>query len=323
MKSIILALVLLLLATASAGGFFAWEINQPKGTGEKKEIIFEEGLSVREIANRLDSEGLIRSADFFVLYVKLSGFESQIQAGRYEIPPSLSIAQIAEVLRHGTFDVRLTFLEGWRKEEFLGYALQRLPVDSAAFSGEFLAATKDLEGYLFPDTYLVAQNISAGDLVDLLKANFDKRYAQLAEKISLRGLTQKEAVILASMIEREAYGSTDSAIIAGILLKRLELGWTLDVDATVQYALGYQESEGTWWKRDLTSADLNVSSPYNTRRKQGLPPGPIASPGSVALGAVAEPQSTDYLYYLHDQDGIARYAKTLAEHNANVAKYLR
>ena len=159
--------------------------------------------------------------------------------------------------------------------------------------------------------------------MDLLKANFDKRYAQLAEKISLRGLTQKEAVILASMIEREAYGSTDSAIIAGILLKRLELGWTLDVDATVQYALGYQESEGTWWKRDLTSADLNVSSPYNTRRKQGLPPGPIASPGSVALGAVAEPQSTDYLYYLHDQDGIARYAKTLAEHNANVAKYLR
>jgi len=319
----LLFFLFLLLGLALAGAFFVWEINRPQGSGEKGEVLIESGMSVREISRKLGEEGLLRSPNFFVLYVKLARLENQIEAGRYEIPPSFTTIQIAELLRHGTFDLRLTFLEGWRREEYLEYALSRLPVDDEVFSEGFLAETKELEGYLFPDTYLVAQDIKAKDLVLLLRENFDKKYAEVAERIKMLSLSQKEAITLASLVEREARDRQDSAVIAGILLKRLQLGWTLDVDATAQYALGYQEEEGTWWKKNLTSADLNVSSPYNLRRVQGLPPGPIGNPGMVALEAVAGPQASEYLYYLHDAEGNVHYAQTLEEHNANVAKYLR
>lgn len=318
-----LVLAFLLLGTAAAGAFFAFEINQPKGGGIRKEIIIKPGTPVKEVAETLGKAGVLRETFVFLLYVKLTGLENQIQAGRYEIPSSLSIVQIAEVLRHGTFDVRLIFPEGWRREEYLAYALSRLPSDEAIFSKEFLAETKELEGFLFPDTYLIAQNVKAGDLVALLKGNFDKKYKEVADKIAARNISQKQAVILASLVEREARDAQDAKIIAGILIKRLDLGWALDVDSTVQYALGYQQEEKSWWKKTLTFTDLNTSSPYNTRRGQGLPPGPIANPGMVALRAIAEPQATDYLYYLHDKDGNAHYAKTLQEHNANVARYLR
>lgn len=324
--TLLLALLLLFLGVASAGAYFAFEINQPKGRGEeRKEIIINAGTPVREIAERLKNEGLIRNATFFILYIKLAGLENEIEAGRYEIPSSLSIVQIAQVLRHGTFDIRITFLEGWRREEYLEHALRKLPVEEEVFSSGFLAETKDLEGYLFPDTYLVAANISAKELVALLKENFEKKYAQVAEKINMRNFSEQQAVILASIIEREAKDANDAPIIAGILIKRLNLGWTLDVDATVQYALGPQstKNEGTWWKPVLDSKDLNVDSPYNTRRYQGLPPGPIANPGVVALRAVAEPQASEYLYYLHDKKGDVHFANTLQEHNANVVKYLR
>lgn len=324
--TLLLALLLLFLVAASAGAYFAFEINQPKGRGEeRKEIIINAGTAVREIAERLKNEGLIRNATFFILYIKLAGLENEIEAGRYEIPSSLSIVQIAQVLRHGTFDIRITFLEGWRREEYLEHALRKLPVEEEVFSSGFLAETKDLEGYLFPDTYLVAANISAKELVALLKENFEKKYAQVAEKINMRNFSEQQAVILASIIEREAKDANDAPIIAGILIKRLNLGWTLDVDATVQYALGPQsaKNEGTWWKPVLDSKDLNVDSPYNTRRYQGLPPGPIANPGVVALRAVAEPQASEYLYYLHDKKGDVHFANTLQEHNANVVKYLR
>lgn len=323
LKITLLTALLLFLAVGSAGAFFAWEINQPKGTGQKKEIIFEKGASAREIADRLSSAGLINCANCFVAYVKLAGLEDQIQAGSYDIPPTLSIREIAEVLRHGTFDIRLTFLEGWRREEYLDYALSRLPVDSASFSEEFLAATQGGEGYLFPDTYLVPQNITARDLVALLKANFEKKWAPLAAAVGSQNLTQKEAVTLASIVQREAGTAEDAKIIAGIFIKRFKIGDKLDSDVTVQYALGFQENTGTWWKKsELTALDLNIDSPYNTRRYQGLPPGPICSPGLTALSAVAYPTSTDYLYFLYDKDGNVHYATTLAEHNANVAKYL-
>ena len=327
-RRVILTLLLLLLVLASAGGCVLYEINQPAGSGSKKEVVIEKGETVRQIAVKLGEKGLIRSGNLFIAYVTLKGLAPQIEAGRYEIPPSLSMLQVIEVLRHGSFDIRLTFLEGWRREEYLEYALKYLPVDSESFTTEFMAETKELEGYLFPDTYFVAQNVSAKELVIALKENFERKYAKVAEVITMRNISKKQAVILASLVEREAKGAEEAAVIAGILLKRLNLGWTLDVDASVQYILGYQPpeaagGEGTWWKKGLTSSDLAVESPYNTRRVQGLPPGPICNSGFVALNAVANPQTSEYLYYLHDKDGNIHYAKTLGEHNQNVVKHLR
>lgn len=323
-KKTTLALLLLILAAASAFGCFIYEINRPAGSGPKKEITIARGETVRQIAEKLGEEDLIRSSNLFIAYVTLKGLAPQIEAGRYEIPPTLNMLQVIEVLRHGSFDIRLTFLEGWRREEYLEYALKRLPVDSETFTKEFMAETKGLEGYLFPDTYFVAQDISAKELVTILKENFDKKYAQVAEAILRQKLSEREAVTLASLIEREARRSEERAIIAGILLKRLGMGMPLGVCATVQYVLGYQEEEKTWWKKVITiDEDTKIDSPYNTYKYVGLPPGPISNPGLAALKAVANPQTSEYLYYLHDKDGNIHYAKTLDEHNQNVVKYLR
>lgn len=323
LKRLLFILILLSLAVASAWGWFAYELNLPAGSGPKREVTIESGTSVREVAVVLKEQGLIRSVNLFVAYVRLKGLVSQIEAGHYEIPPSFSMLQVIEILRHGTFDIRLTFLEGWRKEEFLEYALGQLPVDSGNFRIAFLAETEGLEGYLFPDTYLVTQNISAEVLVGLLKENFEEKYGEVAEAVEAQGLTQEEAVILASLIEREARRPEEQAVIAGIFQRRLELGMPLGLCATVQYALGYQEEEQSWWKGTITNDDTDVDSSYNTYQHTGFPPGPICNPGITSLEAVANPQASEYLYYLHDEDGSIHYARTLEEHNQNVVRYLR
>lgn len=323
-KKVLLAFLFLLLAVGSAAGCISYELNRPAGSGLKKEITIARGETVRQIAEKLGKEGLIRSGNLFIVYVTLKGLAPQIEAGRYEIPPTLSMFQVIGLLRHGSFDIRLTFLEGWRREEYLEYALTYLPVESESFTKEFLTETEGLEGYLFPDTYFVAQDLSAKELVTTLKENFDKKYAQVAEAIAKQKLTEKQAVILASLIEREARRPEERAIIAGIFLERLELGMPLGVCATVQYALGYQEEEKTWWKKVITiDEDTKIDAPYNTYKYVGLPPGPISNPGLAALNAVANPQASEYLYYLHDKEGSIHYAKTLEGHNQNVAQYLR
>ncbi|MDP1710729.1 MAG: endolytic transglycosylase MltG, partial [candidate division WWE3 bacterium] len=256
---------------------------------------------------------------------------SKIQAGRYEIPLTLTPIQVVELLQHGTFDVRLTFLEGWRREQYLEYALSKLAVDNDVFSAEFLEETESLEGYLFPDTYSVSIDTTAKNLVAKLRSNFDKRYNEniiALEKKS--GLSKSQIVIIASLLERESVGDREElGTIGGILIKRWKAGWYLGVDATVQYALGRHwnaEKGWEWWKDDLTSQDLKIDSPYNTYKLTGLPPAPIASPGLDALSAAAAPLDSPYWFYLHAKiDGkiYIYYAKTLEEHNQNVAKYLK
>lgn len=322
-QGIICVLIFLILVAVAAYGYFILEINRPAGSGSKKEIVIEKGETVRGIAAKLEEEGLLRSANLFVAYVTFRGLAPQIEAGRYEILPTLSMLQVVEVLRHGSFDIRLTFLEGWRREEYLNYIAKQLPGEIDIFTEEFMTETKELEGYLFPDTYFVAQNISAKELVEILKNNFEKKYAEVAAAVAKQKLTKKQAVILASLVEREARQSEERAIIAGILLKRLELDMPLGVCATVQYALGYQEAEGTWWKKVITNEDTKVSSAYNTYEHVELPSGPICNPGLAALNAVANPQASEYLYYLHDKDGNIHYAETLDKHNQNVVMYLR
>jgi UPF0755 protein len=321
-KKTLLILTLFVLALATVYGYVVYELERPAGSGSKEEIVIEPGQTVRGIASELEEAGLIRSANLFVGYVTLKGIASELEAGRYEIPPSLSMLQVIELLRHGSFDIRLTFLEGWRREEYSEYALQNLPVDTEEFDGSFLGESEGLEGYLFPDTYLVAQSIIAKDLVDTLRNNFEKKYAEVAEAVEVRGFNREEVVVLASLVEREAREPGERAVIAGIFLKRLELGMPLGICATVQYVLGYQEEENSWWKGTITTEDTKVESPYNTYINTGLPPGPICNPGLDALKAVADPQASEYLYYLHDEDGNIHYAKTLDEHNQNVATYL-
>jgi len=325
-KPLAFAFVFLILAAGAAGAFFNWEINRPAGAGEKTEVVVEPGESVKEIAGNLEEAGVVRWAEVFTFYVRLQKLSSNLQAGRYEILPSFSIVQIAELLQHGTFDVRLTFLEGWRREQHLAYALEMLSVGDEEFSAEFNRLTGDQEGYLFPDTYVVPVNISAKELVEIMIANFNERYAEVSAAAQGAGLTRDQVVTVASMLERETAGGDNQEemrTIAGILIKRWKSGWLLGVDATVQYALGYDEETGKWWKVKLTTADLAVDSSYNTYKYRGLPAGPISSPGLAALSAAANyTENTPHWYYLHGTDGQVRYAETLEKHNENKAKYI-
>ena len=163
-----------------------------------------------------------------------------------------------------------------------------------------------------------------------MRENFDKKYAGLTQDSG--GLTQDEIVTFASIVEREVAKEEDRKKVAGILIKRWRNGWPLEADATVQYAkvnvkCQMLEVKGMkscqWWPEELTDSDLKLDSPYNTRQNVGLPPTPISNPGLSALKAVAAPQQTPYWYYLTDDNGVTHYSKTLAEHNANIARYLK
>ncbi len=201
-------------------------------------------------------------------------------------------------------------------------------MEDQEFSAQFNAATAGLEGYLFPDTYIVPVNIEANALVKILRDNFSVKYDQVKAAAQKTGLTQKQIVTVASLVERETADDTDSLeemrTIAGIIIKRWRSGWYLGVDAAIQYALGYDAKTDRWWKLGLTRADLQIDSPYNTYTHLGLPPGPICNPGLDSLTAVSNAKTTTpYWYYLHGKDGEVRYAETLEQHNQNIAKYLR
>lgn len=300
-----------------------WDLNRPIADSGKAELLISSGESVQEIGQKLQDAGVMNSF-LFVSYVRFKNLTAKIQAGKYEIPLTLTPIQVVELLQHGTFDVRLTFLEGWRKEQYLAYALEMLAVEEGEFTAQFNAATRDLEGYLFPDTYFVPVNISVPALIKILRDNFSAKYSQLAAASAASGLTQKQTVVIASLVERETADNSDSQeemrTIAGIIVKRLKIPMLLQVDATLQYLLGYQEDSGKWWTMDSAkiAAAKKIDSRYNTYKYLGLPPGPIANPGLDSLSATVNyVRNTPYLYYLHCKDGQVRYAETLEKHQAN------
>lgn len=282
----------------------------PKDTSSKQFVIAS-GDGVREISRKLKNENLIKNQIAFFILVKKLGIEKNIQAGSFQLSPSLSAYDIAIRLTRGTEDVWITIPEGWRSEEVLAY-LQGQKIDAGKWTIETETKKwKMNEGKLFPDTYLIPKLASISAIRSLLRSTFDAKTSSLA--------VDSKTLILASLVEREAKTAADRPLVASVLLNRLNIGMKLDVDATVQYALG---KSGNWWPKDLTLDDLKVNSPYNTYINSGLPPAPIANPGLSAISAVLNPAQTDYLYYVSDKEGHLHYASTLDEHNQNVAKYI-
>jgi len=281
-------------------------------------FVIPKGEGVRSIASRLSQQNLIRSATAFYIMVKFLGIETQIQAGDYRLTRSMNGRSVAQELTHGIVDTWVTTLEGWRVEEIANTLAKELDIPEK----EFLKNAR--EGYMFPDTYLISQEATPAGIVELFENNFDKKVTpQMREDTKQTGFTLPEVVTLASIVEREGKSDTDRPLIAGILFNRLKANIPLQVDATLQYALGYQPYEKTWWKKLLTNEDKMIKSLYNTYLHSGLPPGPIANPGLSSIRAVIYATPTDALYYIHDTSGQLHTARTLEEHNANVSKYLR
>jgi len=314
--SIALFLLILLLGI----GLIWWgQGTTPVNSADQKPKIFiiNKGDSVRAIASKLKKEGLIKDQIIFFLLIKRLGIDQNLQAGEFRLNPSMNAQTIAKTLTKGMIDTWVTILEGWRDEEIAMKLAQELSLPES----EFFKYSQ--EGYMFPDTYLIPKDATAGAIVKIMTDNFNKKFNQdLKNDAKKTGLTDSQVVILASIVEKEASGDSDRNIIAGILLKRLERGWPLQVDATVQYILGYQPGEKSWWKKELTDEDKKIISPYNTYLNLGLPPGPICNPGLASIKAVIYPQESAYWFYLHDPQGGVHFAKTQAEHEANIAKYL-
>ncbi len=280
-------------------------------------FVIARGEDARSVAMRLAQEKLVRSSTGFFVLVKSMGIERSLQAGDFRLNRTMDASTVAQTLTHGTLDVWVTTLEGWRVEEIANKLVKELDIPER----EFLTYAK--EGYMFPDTYLIPKDATAAAIAKIFLDNFNAKIPEsLRSQAVSVGLPFEDVVILSSIVEREGRSDEDRPIIAGILLKRLKADWPLQADATIQYALGYQPFEKSWWKRWLDDNDKKFASPFNTYRTTGLPPAPIANPGIASIKAVLWPKETDYWYYIHDLEGRAHYAKTNEEHVANIAKYL-
>lgn len=318
-------LVVVVVVVAIAGYIFYKEGALPvdKNDSSHKIFVISPGQGLTSIANQLESEGLTRNRLVFFIVVKRLGIEKSIQAGDFRLSPSMSAPQVAQELTHGTLDVWVTIPEGLRNEEIAQKLSNVLDIPEV----ELLVPMEGREGYLFPDTYLIPKDADPQQIVTILENNFNKKYQEMniEEKAREQGLSSQEVVTIASLVERESRSDADRQIIASIILKRYRIGMGLDIDATLQYMLGYQPREKTWWKASLTNDDKLLDSPYNTYQNAGLPPAPIANPGIASLIAVVEANSsTPYLYYMHEQpSGRPHYSRTLEEHEANVERYLR
>lgn len=283
------------------------------------------GSTASQIAYDLEKQGLIRNHLVFRLYAKLTGASTRIRAGEYDLNSTQSIPEIVTQFLKGPTEVWVTIPEGFRREEVAQKLVSDMGLTQArasTFSQDFLDKTANKEGYLFPDTYLVPLSVDVDTVVSVMENNFEKKYAD-AQKTQTVRLTKQQAVILASIVQREAISPEDMRGVASVLENRLAIGMPLGSDVTLEYALGYQPLEKTWWKKDLTANDLTFKSLYNTRINAGFPPTPISNPGLVALQAALNPPQSDYLYYLSDSSGKLHFAKTLDEHNANIQKYLQ
>lgn len=319
-------LALLLVLLVSTGSWITWALRgvpAEDGAEARVRVVLPEGASASQIATILQEKGLIRSSIIFHGLARVSGEDSSLKAGEYEFNQGESVADILSAISSGrVVTIRVTVPEGLTAVEIAGVFEERGLADkeelialidhpSEDLRGEFpfLHETASLEGYLFPDTYEFANGVSAVRIVRSMLRRFQQTAQAALEEHPSRPLhlTDREALILASIVEREAKLSQERPIIARVFLNRLERGIMLGSCATVQYVLPVQ-------KQRLLDKDLEIESPYNTYRNAGLPPGPICNPGLASIEAVLDPEPVDYLYFVSAGDGSHVFTRTYTEH---------
>ena len=331
MKSIIRWGLLLLLAAVVVGGVWAYaNLGRPyKGYAAQEQFVdIPPGTGTAGMARRLADAGVVRSARTFRVAVWLRGSSRRLQAGEYRFDRPMTAAEVVDRIARGEVHVRaLTFREGLTIREMAEV------FENADFgpASEFIAAAKnaelvrgidpqasDLEGYLFPDTYTLPRRTSAPQLVERMVGRFQKVLTpELQAQAAERGLSVRQLVTLASLVEKETAKPEERPVVAGVYTNRLRIGMGLQCDPTVIYALMLAGR----YDGNIRRADLQIDSPYNTYRYAGLPPGPIAAPGAASLQAAANPADVPYLYFVSRNDGSHVFSTTLEEHNRNVNNF--
>jgi len=353
--------VLLLGLLIFGGVYFAWttitDVFQPVNSNQSNTVPFviQSGESGTQIADALQAKGLIHNALAFRIWAKIKGLDTQLQAGAYNLSPNMTIDQVISLLLHAQPDASpVTILEGWRiqqiadkfahnnaayppltkfnEQDFLNYTLhpQRFPDYAKYPILKSIPAGGSMEGLLFPDTYLIPVNATARDVINIMLTEFNDKVQQnhldtLAQK---NKLSVYQMVILASIVQREALFDSDRPLVASVYWNRIykpnnETAMELDADPTVQYARDSLPGTKTYWTPLNNSGRLiEPNSPWNTYTHQGFPPTPICSPGLASLAAAASPTPTAYYFFLSKPDGHNVYAKTNAEFQADIQKYL-
>jgi UPF0755 protein len=302
--------------------------------GENITFNIEFGESISSITGRLWDHNLITNPGIFRTYLQYSGLDKTIQAGEHTLSQRLTPIEIAQALQdaiptHVTFVV----IPGWRMEEIAAslstsgltfseedfLSLANVPPSDFAFLTNY-PAYATLEGFFYPDTYHLLRELSAREFIHTMVNNFDLQISQeIRQGLERQGLDLYRGTTLASIVEREAVVEGEKPLIASVFLNRLSVSMPLASDPTVQYALGYNQEQMTWWTNPLSLQDLRLDSPYNTYINIDLPPGPIANPVKTSLRAVAFPAQTSYLYFraMCDQSGRHIFSKTFEEHINN------
>jgi len=299
--------------------------------GVDQVFVIDIGESVNSVAGHLQEVGLVRDAESFRAYLIYSGLDTSIQAGEYRLSAAMSAIDIARELQDATSsEVEFTILPGWRMEEIaaslptsgLPFTPEEFLTTARTLSGgyDFLAGASSMEGFLFPDTYVFSRAITVDDLTNEFIRNFALHLSvDMKNGFEKQGLTIYQAVTLASIVEREAVHDEEKPLIASVYLNRLRIGMKLDADPTVQYALGYNFGQGTWWTNPLSLDNLQYDSPYNTYLYVGLPSAPIANPELKSLQAISFPAETTYYFFRAkcDGSGYHSFAETFEEQLAN------
>jgi UPF0755 protein len=299
--------------------------------GQDIQFIISLNESIGSILDRLETAQLISNQNAVRNYLIYTGLDTQLQAGEFTLSPAMSAIEIVDTMLDSTpLYVSLNILPGWRLEEIA----ETIPTTGLTITGEeFLQAVysppawailkfelpigSSLEGFLLPGSYQILRGASSDELLEIILDQFDQQVTfDIKEGISRQGLSLFEGIILASIVERENVLQEEMPIIASVFLNRIEINMNLETDPTVQYALGYNTSQGTWWTTPLSFSDLEFDSPYNTYLYNGLPPGPIANPSLNAIQAVAFPAETPYYYFRAACDGSGRhnFSQTYEQH---------
>ncbi len=317
----VVAAALVLVGTA-----IGWTMTQPASSSDELHLItIKPGTPTKVIAEELASQGLIKNTLVFRAAARLEGVENKLQAGEYAISANMPVRQMLAIISQGqTAYQQFTIPEGYTVDQIALLLAEKKLADPEKFKSiaktfapfDYMTANPDsryrVEGFIFPDTYRVAKGVTEEELLTMMVKQFDTKLTpDLRLRASELGLSLRDVVILASLVEKEAQISEDRPVIAGVFANRLKLAMPLQSCATIQYILGYPKPE-------LTIQDTQIISPYNTYQIMGLPPGPISNPGSAAVKAVLFADKTDYLYFVADKQGKHHFSKTYEEHLAAI-----
>jgi len=333
----IIFLVILLLLLGLAGGayqIFTLQYN-PVDPGDDTyiDIVIPEASNAGQVASILREDNLIRNETIFLAYCRQSGMDGSLKAGHYKLSRSQSVQEIAKVLSEGSVvTISFTIPEGYTLDQIAELLVEKnicsrrewQKAIEADYDYEFLDQAKPgegknyLEGFLFPDTYVISEDTCADEIIDAMLANFvgiwaDEFSAQAVEK----NMTIYDTLITASIIEKEAMAADERPIISGVIRNRLDRGMLLQLDATILYIIDDDEKDIVYYE------DLEIDSPYNTYKYPGLPQAPIACAGRAAIDAALNPAEHDYLYYVARGDGSHEFCRTYREFLQAKARYIK